>query len=170
MEVTRRDRNTMTRAPHYCAETSCRVMLPAGTKRCPEHIKGWTKPFDKRRSDTKEHRALRAKVFARAQHSCQVKFPHICTGAAEILDRIDYRGDYDLFNTQACCRKCSNRKTALEANHAQGRATAPTAYRNQHSPFHHHQRRLTTDAYRAGLRRIYVMTQTHADHHPGWSC
>jgi 5-methylcytosine-specific restriction protein A len=108
------------KAPKICFSPGCRALVKDGGSGCPEHRRTWTKPFDKRRSDTKEHRALRARVFARDHYSCRIKYAGICTGRAEILDRVDRHGDYTDDNCWSGCRPCHLRKTALEGNQAKG--------------------------------------------------
>ncbi|MFD4442511.1 HNH endonuclease [Nocardia sp. NPDC058519] len=73
------------------------------------------------RTSTSEHRKRRARVFARDGYACQLRYPNVCTGAAEEMDHIDNvanDGIEDDSNAQAVCIACHKVKTGKEAARA----------------------------------------------------
>lgn len=79
------------------------------------------------RTSTADHRARRARVLARDHHTCQLRYPGICTGHATVLDHINntrgphYETDA---NTQAACHPCNMAKARTEAAAGRRRAAA----------------------------------------------
>lgn len=71
------------------------------------------------RTSTTAHRRRRTRVFKRDGHSCQLRYPDVCTGQAEELDHIDNVAaggiDDDDSNAQAVCVPCHKVKIAREA-------------------------------------------------------
>lgn len=89
---------------------------------------GWRNDLP-RRTGNAEHKQRRARVFARDHYTCQLRYPGICTGAAQDLDHIDNtRGpNYETdANTQAACHPCNMHKAKREAT-AGRRAAAASA-------------------------------------------
>ncbi len=105
------------RAPKRCAD--CTTLVYGGGSRCPEHVRqpwanhGWD------RADTAARRRMKADVFRRAGHLCQIGDTG-CLGAATEVDRIDNTLGYVKENLQAACRHCHARKSSQEGNWAQG--------------------------------------------------
>jgi hypothetical protein len=85
------------------------------------HQKHWeNKGFDKRRSDTAQHRAFKKMVLQRAEYRCEIGYVGVCTGIATEVDRKDNSGDYTEGNCQAACHECHVKKTSIEGHKARG--------------------------------------------------
>ena len=86
----------------------------------------WTRQGTRDRTSTTDHRNRRQRVFARDNHTCQIRGPR-CNGRAEHLDHIDntrgphYETDA---NTQAACQPCNQWKASREGNQAAARNRA----------------------------------------------
>lgn len=68
--------------------------------------------------DWQQRRTL---VLQRDGHTCQLRYPDICTGRATDVDHKIHGDNHALTNLQAACNPCHQRKTAQEAAAARPR-------------------------------------------------
>jgi hypothetical protein len=112
------------RAPRICSEVGCSALVRDPKRRkCEIHYRPSSKHgSDIQRSDTKSQRQLRARVFGQAGYRWQLAYVRICTGIAEVLDRIDNQHGYESHNLQAACQSCSQAKSSREGHLGAGHA------------------------------------------------
>lgn len=83
----------------------------------------------------------RAAVLRDAGHQCQIRYPDICTGAANQADHIGDRLDHRRENLRAACPECHQHRSSQQGGQAAGRrAQARVAARRR--PVERHPGRL----------------------------
>lgn len=63
----------------------------------------------------------RAAVLRDAGHQCQIRYPDICTGAANQADHIGDRLDHRRENLRAACPECHQHRSSQQGGQAAGR-------------------------------------------------
>ncbi|AZF98169.1 HNH endonuclease [Mycobacterium phage Cueylyss] len=72
---------------------------------------GW-ESSDRRERLPSDWPRIRREVLRAAGHRCQIRYADVCTGLATEVDHVRYRDEES--PTQASCRPCHARKSAME--------------------------------------------------------
>lgn len=107
----------MPRAPKPCGIQGCKTIVSNGT-RCPDHANGWkTSPrtASSTITGTAQWQQFRKTILDRDHHTCQIRYPEICTGTATVVDKVTpaaKRADlaFNPGNARAACKPCNDHK------------------------------------------------------------
>lgn len=111
----------MPRAPRRCPTPGCTELIRSPARYCIDHTEVWAggRTASDRICRTTQWRKLRTIILERDRHTCQIRYPDICTGHATTVDKIQpaaRRPDLALepANLQAACWACQMHKCQTE--------------------------------------------------------
>jgi 5-methylcytosine-specific restriction enzyme A len=113
----------MPRAPRRCPgdEYQCPELITGSARYCRAHTESWKgeRTASSRVTGSAEWQAFRRDILERDGHACQIRYPGICIGYADVVDKIKpaaRRPDlaYDPDNARAACGPCNDHKARTE--------------------------------------------------------